>query len=250
MGSANGHLVRYQALEVLTVWLAQMNFPSGWYLLANDLEVANVSNPPTTPPGVVQCGPLLDDNGDPLSGPNSAPGETEVTANLDSWVNYLWPDPNLGEQFVVNFFEPSDFEDASGNMLSASFCVDPTIGNFVTTGGMRVIPQGGSSITTIHQTTLSMGGHDVATIKTGNYHDLYDRTSDAHYLYAVWADDNGEIWATVQVLGASTEEVIPFSVGFGTGPTIACDQRNNRTGSTFTPCFDVAFIDPGEFQKT
>ncbi len=220
--------------------LGSTEFPFGWYLLANDLKVASVSG---FPPGVVQSGQLLNDDGLPITLVDEVPSEPEVTANLDSWVNYIWPDPALGGQFVVNFFEPSDFKDASGNMLSASFCVDPTIGNFGTTGSMRVIPQGSSTTTVIHQTTVSMGGHNIAVISSGPYQDLYDRTSDAHYLYTVWMDNDGGIWATVQVLGASTAEVAPFPVGTGTVPTVACDQRNNRTG-TPSPLFDVAFIDP------
>jgi hypothetical protein len=209
-------------------------FPSGWYLLENALRKPSSGynsdtsqhEPGCIPPGVVQYGALAG---------SIYPKEPKGAANLDTWINYMWPDSTDRSKFIVQFFDSSDID------LSAKFCTNPTVGK------MNVVTA--SAIHSDSISTMDDSGH-VHNIDTeSDYRDEFDDVSDARFHYYVWASNVNpvnpgmkEIWAMVTPLGSSTPTIMPFFVGDGKFPTVSCDARNNRSGTT--PKFDVAYINP------
>ncbi len=210
-------------------------FPAGWYLLENALRKPSLSfntdsradEPGCIPPGVVQSGPL--------SG-STFPAEAKASANLDTWINYAWPDSTDRSKFDIQFFNGADID------LSAKFCTNPTVGK------MNII-----TASAIHSISVSTedGGGNVHNIDTEvDYRDEFDETIDANYRYIVWASNVNpvnpgmkEIWAMVVPLGSSTPAIMPFFVGDGKFPTVACNARNNRS-LPHTPKFYVGYINP------
>ncbi len=227
-------------------------YPQGWYLLANALYPpstkfdpdAPVLHPGCIPPGVVQSGQLA---GFPPGTP--PPSEPEATANLEGAVTFVWPDATR------QTFDAQGFR-ASNVNLSLSFLANPAppMNNIVAPAIPPIVSTTIPTGTPAHN-VLGVGGVEAPL----SYHDEFDVASDAAFLYITWCSTTNmspgatvsEIW--VEVLDINTLAVvlgpIPASVdgggalASGMRPTIACDPRNNRTG-TIAPKFEEAFIAP------
>ena len=207
----------------------------GWYLLENSLRVPSTKyvSPATTFPGCIPPGVVTHGS---LTSVGSAPADPKVTANLDGMVNFVWPDPTgtpSRRQFVIQWLGNSDL-----NIGMSGF--GPATSDFLVSG------------TTIHKTTVlcnSSGATTHAVVSVSPFQDEFDVASDAAYLYITWSSTENttagaasEVWALVVDL--SSHAVVgtgAIDMGAGIRPTIACDPRNNRTG-THVPKFDVAYV--------
>jgi len=197
-------------------------YPAGWYLLENALRKPSLTfnsypnEPGCIPPGVVQNGSFT-----------ATPNGPKNTANLDGWVNYIWPTSG-GSSFEIQDFSSSDID------LSGSFCTNPTINK------MNVI-----TANSINANSISVSSEAVVT--ESDFRDEFDVASDAHFLYIVWASGTSpkQIWAMAVPLGSSTPAIGPLVVGVGKFPTVTCVERDNRGSGPYTAMFDVAYIGPG-----
>ncbi|HEY3874771.1 MAG TPA: hypothetical protein VGM92_04810, partial [Candidatus Kapabacteria bacterium] len=226
-------------------------YPPGWFLLPNGLYSPSTHHDPSyldpnhvqcIPPGVVQCGEF----DSPMS------SETEVTANLDGTVDYVWPDrTTLGTPFLIKQFTNSEVD------LSLSYFSNPQPVTQViptATGNMNVVTgtlHDGSS-TTAKVCGSGCPGACTHSVISGltQFQDEFQVASDAHYLYIVWSTSENlcsaplsEVWATVVDLTTRTTVAgWPKLLGPGQMPTVACDPRNNRTSPS--PAFEAAWIQP------
>ncbi len=229
--AANG----YGQWTLSSTWGSHSSFPPGWFLLENALREPSLSysnnpaflEPGCIPPGVVQNGALVG---------STFPAEPKATANLDSWINYTWPDTTDRTKFDFQYFSSADID------LSGKFCTNPTIGK------MNIITASSIHSGSVATDDTFIHPHNIDT--ESDYRDEFDHTSDAHFRYYVWASNVNPvhtgvkaIWAMAVPLGSSTPTVKPFYVGDGKFPTVACDARNNRR-SPDTAKFDVAYINP------
>ncbi len=212
-------------------------YPAGWYLLANGLYTPSThydaaahdptlltNHPECIPPGVVQNAALAG---------GAVPTEPKATTNLDGAASYVWP-AAARTTFVVQGFRAPDVD------LSFSFLSNPN-------PPMNIIAS------TIHAYPAVSTEQPVGTfhnvVSAAPYQDEFDVACDAAYLYVTWCSTTNlspgivgsEIWATVVDLNTmAVQPGFPMSLGQGERPTIACDPRNNRTGTT--PSFEVAYL--------
>lgn len=234
--------------------LGSDEFPSGWYLLGNGLYQPSTGyistdvthHPQCIPPGVVQCGTF------PTSNPIPSPAQVKAVANLDGMVAFIWANSG-GTAFVQSGFTSADVD------ISLSFLSNPTPWTSLSSpGNMKVVsssihtaPAGPPTLTDWLPIPV---GPNMITALAGDWHDVFDVSADASFIYIVWGSipatppgSNEQIWVTVVPIGSATPVagfpmMIPGSGDKCVNPTITCDPRNNRGGGTY-PAFDVAYID-------
>ncbi|MEI8135356.1 MAG: hypothetical protein WCH46_09865 [bacterium] len=208
------------------------NNKSAWLLLSNLISKpsekyvsgSTSSHPGCQPPGVVSGGKLY----------GTYPDAPKVVANLTGSVRYIWPTGDRTGFVVQGLNTVSGSTDASRQIdITLDGLPNPTSSRQIVKYPIYHYLPSGSEVSTNGNSVTTEAG-------AGTFHeDEFDPAIDNAYTYLVW-ESGGNIFAKVLNLDGTTAQAA-FNVGTGTHPTVACDVRQNASG---TPVwhFYVAFI--------
>lgn len=227
-----------------TDWdLSSSGIPKGWFLMENILAkpseqyvVGSTStHPGCQPPGIV--------SGGKFSNSNFPVTECKVAANLNGSVRYIGVNPGTSPNQRIDFFIDG-LNTAPSSGVTADGQIDVTLAGLPNPAKNRQIVKN-SIHPYIHSPALTNDGtnnHPVTNTEA-DYRDAFDDAMDSKYEYVVW-NSGGNIYAAVILLSTGAIATTAFSIGAGIRPTVACDVRNNSSG-TPTPVFYVAWISGG-----